>query len=102
MVKYRVFFTPDADAEILDSYLWGAGLWGEDGAKSWLRELYSAVFHRLSTFPMSCPLAPENAESARQVRQFLFRRYRVLFEIKGDMVIVLQLVGPFKGSPPDE
>src|SRR5438874_10292347 len=102
MAKYRGFFTPDADAEVLDSYLWGVEYWGEDAAKLWLRELYSAVFRRLTTFPLSCPLAPENFASERQVRHFLFGRYRVLFEIKDDMVIVLQLVGPFKESPDND
>lgn len=95
MVEYRVFFTPDADAEILKSYEWGATFWGEDAARLWLRELYTAVFRRLATFPLSCSLAPENKELDVEVRQLILGRYRILFTIEDDLVRVLYIRGPY-------
>lgn len=98
MPDYRVVFTPAADDEILKSYEWGARFWGEDAAIKWLREVYSVVFRRLSQFPFSCSLAPEGFEIGREIRHLILGRYRILFKVKGDTVIVLQLAGPFRDS----
>ncbi len=101
MAEYRVLFTPFADAEILESYEWGAAFWGEDAARLWLEELYSAVFRRLAVYPLSCPIAPESAESETIIRQYLVRRYRILLEVNNDSVVVLHLAGPFNPSAPN-
>lgn len=98
MSVYRVFFTPDAEEEILKSYEWGVGYWGEDAAAKWLRDLYSVIFQRLAQFPYSYPLAPEGFETERQIRHLILGRYRILFEVRDEAVIVLQLVGPFRES----
>jgi len=98
MPDYRIFFTPDADEEVLKSYEWGVQYWGEEAAVQWLRDLYSVIFQRLAQFPFSYPLAPESYETERQVRHLIHGRYRILFEIRDDTIILLQLVGPFRGS----
>ncbi len=95
MPEYRVLFTPDAESEIFDSWVWGVSVWGSEAAENWLRELHVAVFERLTTFPFSCSLAPETVEFGSEIRQFIYGRYRLLFVVDGDAVIVLHLVGPF-------
>lgn len=96
MASYRVLFRSEAEDQILRSYEWGVQFWGETEAQDWLRNVYKAVFHRLTTFPFSCPIAPESEDTDEVVRHyFVGRRYRILFKIEDDMVIVLQFVGPF-------
>lgn len=102
MAVYRVFFTPDADAEILKSYEWGVRSWGEDQARPWLRELYATVFRRLRGFPLSCPVAPESNDLDFEARQLIYGRYRILFVVKCDIVQVLYLRGPYIGTANDE
>ncbi|MEQ1606654.1 MAG: type II toxin-antitoxin system RelE/ParE family toxin [Pyrinomonadaceae bacterium] len=79
MKEYQVFFLPEADAEIKDSYEWGVVHWGPDQAEKWIRQLYQLVFKRLRSFPESCSLAPESAESDEEIRHFIIGRYRVTF-----------------------
>lgn len=66
---------------------------GESGLR-WFRKLREAIAS-LSELPQRCPLAPENAEFPFEVRQLLYgrkpHRYRVLFTIDGDMVVVLHI-----------
>ena len=92
MAEYRVLFVPAAEEDILSAYDWGCGFWGSGAAEYWLRDLYQNVFERLARFPFSCPLAPESA--GMEVRQLILGRYRVLYEVSGDTVIVLGLAGP--------
>lgn len=95
MARFTVQFLPAAEDEILASYEWGVGRWGGDLAEKWLRELYTAVFDRLSTFPYSCSIAPETEDARIEIRQLILGRYRILFEISGNEVIVLHLTGPY-------
>ena len=98
MAQFTVYFTPRSEEQILEAYNWGVEFWGELEAQSWLRELYAAVFRRLAKFPLSCPIAPENAETRNVIRQYIFGRYRVLFEIRKEVVLVLRLTGPYNLS----
>ena len=98
MSKYQVLFTPKSEEEILEAYNWGVDNWGQDRAESWLRALHKAVFDRLSTFPRSCAIAPESDRLSREVHHYLFNRYRIIFEIQHNIVIVLRLIGPFTGD----
>jgi plasmid stabilization system protein ParE len=95
MRKYRVSFIPAADRQIMEAFNWGVEFWGREQAEVWLRELYRATFDRLAVFPKSCVVAPESDRLCREVRQYVFGRYRILFEIRGHDVIVLRLSGPF-------
>jgi|SRR5687767_1160241 len=98
MARFKVFFTPQALEEILSSYEWGLIAWGEDAAQRWLRELHECVYGRLAVFPKSCPLAPESREIGTDIRQLIFQRYRVLFQVVRNKVIILHLHGPYTGS----
>ena len=102
MKKYRVVFEPEAEEEILFAYYWGVDHWGEYEAERWLQEMYSAVFGRLSSFPLSCSVAPESDSTDGEVRHYLFRRYRILFEVDQDRVIVLHISGPYRSKLENE
>ncbi len=99
MARYKVFFSSEADEEVLKSYEWGLLFWGKNQADVWLRDFYISVTKRLSEFPLSCILAPENGYIDQEIRQYHFGRYRVLFEIQGDEVTVIRLVGPYTDLP---
>lgn len=97
MPGFDVSFTPQALEDILVIYEWGIDFWGEFAAEKWLRELYSCTSQRLTTFSKSCPLAPDSQYLDGEVRHLLFLRYRILFEIYGNLVVVLRVDGPHKG-----
>lgn len=97
MAKFDVSLTPQALDDILASYEWGLKTWGGIAAEKWLRKLHQSIYQRLTVFPSSCPLAPESGEVDGEVRQLIFLRYRILFEIDKHLVIVLRVDGPFKG-----
>lgn len=98
MAKFAISFVPEALDDILISYEWGVRNWGESAAEKWLKELYACIYQRLAVFPAGCPLAPEGDEWEGEVRQLLFLRYRILFEINGNLVIVLRVDGPYVGE----
>jgi plasmid stabilization system protein ParE len=98
MTKYRVYFTPDSSEQILSAYEWGVENWGRSSAQTWLRDLYTAIFRRLSAFPGSCAIAPESEEVGKTIRQLVFGRYRILYEVRDERVLVLRLTGPFNAD----
>lgn len=95
MSRYRVSFTPIAESQIIEAYEWGVENWGSEQAERWLRALYESIFSRLNEFPLSCSIAPETEDVSREIRQHLFNRYRILFEVRGSEGRVLKLTGPF-------
>ena len=97
MKRYSVSFVPQALDDIQNSYEWGVEVWGQEPAEKWLTQLHEAVFQRLTHFPRSCGAAPEAEDSDGDIRQLLFLRYRIIFEIRGSEVIVLRIAGPHRG-----
>jgi plasmid stabilization system protein ParE len=95
MQKYSVIFHPDAETDISSSYQWGRRVWGTTQADDWVRELQRAIKLRLTTMPLSCPLAPEGDNLAVAVRQLVVRRYRVLFIVERKVVTILHVRGPY-------
>ena len=93
--RFTVFFSVEADEEVLKSYEWGLLFWGQERANTWLREFYSSVKKRLGDFPLSYGLSPESSYLESEVRQIHIGRYRVLFEIEGSDVTVIRVVGPY-------
>ena len=98
MSRYRVSLTPKADEQVMASYEWGVANWGEEAANNWVRELYRVVFGRLSEFPLGCSIAPESGGLQQEISQLLFGRYRILFRVIADRVIVMNIRGPFAGN----
>lgn len=98
MKKYSVTITRSAQADIINSFVWGCREWGRGAANRWAAELRSTIKQRLSSHPMSCPLAPDRDLSEPDIRQLIIGRYRVLFEIVETGVRVLNVRGAFTGN----
>ncbi len=97
MKTYRVRYNPEAINDMDDSFEWGMRNWGELQALAWIRGLHALVRKRLVDLPLSCPIAPEGFESGFEIRQLVYGRYRILFTVKQDEVLVMYLRGPFNG-----
>jgi plasmid stabilization system protein ParE len=98
MKKHSVIFHPDAETDVSSSYHWGRRVWGDKQAKAWVQELQHAIKLRLTSLPLSCPLAPESDDLGIQVRQLIVQRYRVLFIVKKKTVTILHIRGPYAAS----
>jgi plasmid stabilization system protein ParE len=88
-VRYRVEITGPAEKNIEESHDW---LQAESPAAAvrWIDGLRGAI-ESLTNFPRRCPLAPESADHAEEIRQPLYGRYRILFVIRKQRVFVLHL-----------
>jgi plasmid stabilization system protein ParE len=98
MKKYKVILHPEAETDIASSYKWGCRVWGEKQAKTWVRDLQHSIKIRLTSLPLSCPLAPESDDLRIQIRQLLVQRYRVLFIIEKKTVTILHVRGAYVGE----
>jgi len=98
MKKYTVLFHPDAETDITSSYQWGSRVWRQERAKVWLRELRHAIRTRLTSLPLTCPLAPEAENLDIAIRQLIVQRYRILFIVEKRKVTVLHVRGPYIGK----
>jgi plasmid stabilization system protein ParE len=93
-MTFRVEPTFQAKQDLFDILEWlleeGAG----DTGLRWFFKLEAAIAS-LSNMPQRCPLAPENENFPFEVRQLLYgrkpHRYRVLFTIDGDTVVILHI-----------
>jgi plasmid stabilization system protein ParE len=65
-----------------------------DAGSRWFQGLSEAIAS-LATLPERCAFAPENASLPYDVRQLLYgrrqNRYRILFTILGDTVLILHV-----------
>ena len=91
MKKYKVILHPDAETDIGSSYEWGCRVWGEQKARVWARDLRAIIKSRLTSLPLSCPLAPESEDLNLQIRQLVMQRYRVLFIVEKTTVTILHV-----------
>ena len=94
MKHFKVIVSPAAEADIEGSYLWGRKHWGVEQANKWVRELRAEIF-KLSTLPERHSLAPESSAFEQPIRQIIVGRYRVLFSVEGNKVLVLHVRGPY-------
>ena len=92
-MKYRVEVTETAWAEVEEAYDWLAKQ-SPKAALRWRSALLHAV-DSLETMPHRCHLAPESKTWKREIRELLHGKrrgiYRILFEIRGDIVYVLRV-----------
>ena len=94
MKKHTVVFHPDAETDIDSSYQWGRRAWGEEKAQAWARELRRIIRFRLTSLPLSCPLAPEGEDLGISIRQLIIQRYRILFIVEKKTATILHVRGP--------
>ena len=95
MKKYSVIFHPEAETDINSIYQWGCQVWSNDQANAWVRELQRAIKLRLTSLPLSCPLAPESEDFGVAIRQLIVQRYRVLFIVEKRTATILHVRGPY-------
>ena len=78
-MTFRVEFTDVAEMEVQDTLLWLLGRSPEQAGR-WQEGLEKAVAS-LQEFPTRCPLAPEKDAFDIEVRQLLYRGYRILYTL---------------------
>ena len=105
-MRYTVAVQPSAEAEIEAAWVYLGQAASPDVATRWFNELEAAI-GTLATLPRRCPLAPEDAHFADEIRQLLVAPYRVMFTIRQRRVHVLHfrhtarrtLEAPGSGEP---
>lgn len=92
---YKVRIAREALKDLWRSFEWGVENWGLERAKKWFDQMDEVIHVRLTAMPYSNPLALETFELDSEIRQLLAGRYRVLYTIEGDEVLVIRVRGPF-------
>ena len=95
MKRYSVETTPSAEADIIESFVWGCETGGVENAVSWANEIRTRILKNLSSSPHKYAIAPERDGSGRDYRQMIVARYRVIFYVEGKMVRVVHVTGSF-------
>jgi plasmid stabilization system protein ParE len=88
-MKYTVVMQPPAEEDAEETYLF-IRREAPAAAEAWLDGLLAAL-ETLSTMPERCPLAPEADAFEEEIRQLLYRSFRVLFTIRSTRVHVLHI-----------
>ena len=98
MKKYKVVLHSDAESDISSAFEWGRQAWGEENARTWVRQLYRSLRERLTSTPLRCPVAPESEDLGISVRQLIVGRYRILFIVEKKTVTILHIKGAYVGG----
>jgi plasmid stabilization system protein ParE len=92
-MAHSVYITARAMAEIDEALDWIENQ-SEAAALRWHERLIDAI-HSLEHHPERCELAPESDWFGAEIRQLLYGRrrgvYRILFEIRGNKVVILRV-----------
>jgi plasmid stabilization system protein ParE len=80
-MKYKVIIHPDAEIEIAEAFL---HILADSplNAGRWLRGLYKAIA-KLEIFPNRCGIARESTDLPVELRQFMYKSHRVIFQVAG-------------------
>jgi len=93
-MAFRVKQTAQADQDLDGILAWLLEQEAGDSGLKWFRRLKDAL-QSLAEMPQRCALAPENKGFPFEVRQLLYgrkpHRYRVLFTIDADTVVILHI-----------
>jgi plasmid stabilization system protein ParE len=89
MKRYRVIFSNRVRAEIKEAVSYIA-LDSPQQAEAWGEGLIEVIYS-LETMPHRCPLIPERGEFGEDLRQMLYRSYKILFSVQGDTVEILHV-----------
>jgi plasmid stabilization system protein ParE len=93
-MAFRVEITVEAERDGKGILEWLAEQNAGEAGLRWFQGLEKAIAS-LATFPLRCPLAPENAEFPFEVRNLLYGRrphvYRVVFMMENQTVYILHI-----------
>jgi plasmid stabilization system protein ParE len=93
-MAFRVKSTAAAKQDARNILAWLRSQQAGEAGLRWFQGMQKAIAS-LSELPTRCSLAPENKVFPFEVRQLLYgsshHRYRILFTIEGDTVIVLHI-----------
>jgi len=105
-MSYRIRPMARAEADIERLYASILERRDAEAARDWYESCCIAA-ERLLTMPLSCGLAYENPHFDEEIRHLVFghrkRKYRALFTVRGEVVVILAVRAPGE-SPlsPDE
>ena len=92
-MKYNVQTSEIASEQIDEAYAWLAERTPLH-APAWHEGLLKAI-ESLEQNPLRCPVVPEEEDAIAEARQLLYgnkrHAYRIIFEVHGDTVTVLQV-----------
>ncbi|MCI0388629.1 MAG: type II toxin-antitoxin system RelE/ParE family toxin [Acidobacteria bacterium] len=88
-MSYKIEITEKAQEEAREAIHWIAQ-YSPENAALWYFELMEKV-DSLENFPARCPLAPESETHGEEIRHLIFGKYRILFIIDDETVIVLRV-----------
>ena len=93
-MKFRVEFSRGARDDANSAYRWIAENLSPDRARRWFQGLFRQA-ETLTSHPLRCPLVPEADKFPNEVRELSYGRrgfrYRIIFEVRGDVVYVLHV-----------
>ncbi len=96
-MAFRVDISPQAKQDATEILEWLLAQYAGETGLRWFQGLETAVVS-LAKMPERCPLAPENDSVPFEMRQLLYgskrHRYRILFTIEGNRVIILRIRRP--------
>ncbi|MEO6393730.1 MAG: type II toxin-antitoxin system RelE/ParE family toxin [Pyrinomonadaceae bacterium] len=90
MKRFRVEPTDDALVDLRLAYIWIYDQ-SPDAADHWYEGLWTAI-GSLGKNPLRCPLAPENSFFVDEIRQLIYGRYRILYTLMDESVIVIRVL----------
>jgi plasmid stabilization system protein ParE len=88
-MRYKVVFTYQAESEANAAYQWIAKD-APSNAFDWFEGLIQAI-ETLGSMPDRCAVAPESEDVGQEIRHLIYGRYRVLFAIGDQTVLVLHI-----------
>jgi plasmid stabilization system protein ParE len=87
-MSYQIIVLPTADEELQNAAHWIAQ-YSPQKSTLWYFEAIQAI-NSLQNFPARCPFAPERKIFGIDIRHLLFDKYRILFVIEDESVLVLR------------
>lgn len=78
-MAFRVDLSPSALNDAEAAFLWLAKD-SRSAAEAWFNGLLEAIYS-LEAFPSRCQLAPESRDIGLDIRQLLYKNYRLLFTV---------------------
>ena len=92
-MAYTIIIESSADRELDEAYRWIAENNSPENAMLWYFDILEAI-KTLENLPERCALAPENQFFREEIRQLLYVKYRILFEIYDEAVRVRASAAP--------